>query len=122
MPKLNAFIRSSQVLSFLDIRSTNLTDAGLVALCDGLVGNRTLFCLNLSKNDITSSGLETFAPMLHTTAIKDLDLSLNPLGNSGIRILSENLFEMVTDRRRGGTVKRGRKCALRKLNLSETKF
>lgn len=94
----------------------------MVALCDGLIGNKTLFCLNLSKNDITSSGLETFAPMLHTTAIRELDMSLNPLGNTGIRIIAENLFELITDKRRNVTVKRGKKSALRKLNLAETKF
>jgi hypothetical protein len=89
------FLKSSQILSFLDLRSTNLTDAGLIALCDGLVGNLTLFHINLSKNDITSSGIEKFGPILFRTAISELDLSQNPLGNNGVRCLSENLFEKV---------------------------
>ena len=33
VPKLNKLIRASQILSFLDLRSTNLTDAGLIVLC-----------------------------------------------------------------------------------------
>ena len=32
VPKLNKFIRSSQILTFLDLRSTNLTDKGLILL------------------------------------------------------------------------------------------
>ena len=92
VPKLNNLLKTSQVLSFLDLRSTNLTDSGLTLLADGLLANRTLLCLNLSKNDITSSSIEKFAPILHTTAIEELDLSLNPLGNNGVKCLSENLF------------------------------
>jgi len=115
------FIRSSQILSFLDLRSTNLTDAGLIALCEGLIGNQTLFHINLSKNDITSSSVEKFAPILYKTGITELDLSLNPLGNNGVRCLAENLFERIYDERRGST-SHGLKCKLMKLNLSETKF
>ena len=122
VPKLNKFLTASQVLSFLDLRSTNLTDAGLSQLCTGLVGNRTLENLSLSKNDITSSGMEKFAPILAKTAIRDLDLSLNPLGNNGVRCLAEHLFGRVPDERRPGMTKKGDACLLTKLNLSETKF
>ena len=121
MPKLNKLLQTSQVISFLDLRSTNLTDAGVALLSDGLRGNRSLFNLCLSKNDITSSGIEKFAPVLFYSAITELDLSLNPLGNNGVKCLSENLFEQVPDERHGGT-RRGEKCKLTKLNLSETKF
>ena len=113
---------ASQILSFLDLRSTNLTDAGLVFLCKGLKGNHTIETLSLSKNDITSSGLEKFAPIIVKTAIRDLDLSLNPLGNNGIRCLADNLFEKIKDERRSGLSRNGKKCNLVKLNLSETKF
>lgn len=122
MPKLNKFIRTSQVLSFLDLRSTNLTDAGLSLLSDGMKGNRTIEILSLSKNDITSSGIEKFSPILCRTAIRDLDLSLNPLGNNGVRNLAENLFERVPDERRPGSLRKGEKCNIVKLNLAETKF
>ena len=124
VPKLNKFLQASQILSFLDLRSTNLTDAGLTLLCQGLRGNLTIENLSLSKNDITSSGLEKFAPILPKTAIRDLDLSLNPLGNNGVRCLAENLFDRVPDSRRPGQIKAdsARPCKLVKLNLSETKF
>ena len=122
VPKLNQLISSSQVLSYLDLRSTNLTDSGLALLCDSLKGNTCLFNLSLRKNDITSSGIEKFAPILYKTAITDLDLSLNPLGNNGIKCLAENMFELVPDDRRGGLKRGYKKCMVEKLNLSETKF
>ena len=122
VPKLNGLLRTSQVISFLDLRSTNLTDAGLVVLCQGLVDNKSLFNLNLSKNDITCTGIESLAPIIFKTAITELDLSLNPLGNNGIKCLADNLFERAEDERRIGGTRRGKKCSLEKLNLSETKF
>ena len=80
-----------------------------------------MFHLNVSKNDITQSGLEHFAPILFQTNISELDLSLNPLGNNGVRCLSENLFENLPTER-GRPPRRGAKCKLVKLNLAETKF
>lgn len=53
VPDLNKYLISSQVLQFLDLRSTNLTDAGLSLLCEGLPACKTLDLLNLAKNDIT---------------------------------------------------------------------
>ena len=121
VPKLNKLIRSSQILTFLDLRSTNLTDAGTVLLGQGLVGNKTLLHLNLSKNDITQTGLESFAPALQGTNLTELDLSLNPLGNNGIKCLADNFTENFTNERRS-LLGRGAECKLVKLNLSETKF
>ena len=85
--------KRSTILSFLDLKSTNLTDAGLIVLTDGLAGNRSILHLNLSKNDITQTGIEHFAPSLYKTGINELDLSNNPLGNNGVKVLAENLFE-----------------------------
>ena len=90
VPKLNSFLRQSQILTFLDLRSTNLTDAGIELLSEGLVDNKTILYLNLSKNDITCSGMEPFAPILPKTAITELDLSMNPLGNNGVIVFAEN--------------------------------
>lgn len=122
VPKLNMFIKSSQVLSFLDLRSTNLMDEGLALLSDGLVGNRTLFHLNLSKNDITQSGIEKFAPILYKTSLTELDLSLNPLGSNGVRILSENFSHRTQPAKERGILDKGIKSKLVKLSLAETKF
>ena len=77
------------------MRSTNLTDTGLAVLAEGLPLCPTLFVLNIAKNDITQSGIEKFAPILFRTKISELDLSLNPLGNGGVRCFADNLWEKV---------------------------
>jgi len=120
VPKLNELLQTSQILSFLDLRSTNLTDSGIALLCKGLVCCKTLTNLNLSKNDITSTGIEKFAPILYLTSITELDLSLNPLGNNGVKFLAEHLFERIEDGK--SLSRRGQKCNLVRLNLTETKF
>lgn len=61
----------------------------------GLKHNQTILEMNLSKNDLTMASIKKLAPILHTTRIEDLDLSCNPLGNAGIKALSENFFEVV---------------------------
>ena len=58
-------------------------------LCEGLKDNHTLKNLNIAKNDITVSGLEPLAEILSLTSVEDLDLSMNPLGNAGIAVLSQ---------------------------------
>ena len=148
VPKLNDMLRAGQVLQFLDLRSTNLTDAGLSLLCDGLVHCQALFFVNLAKNDITHSGIEQFGPVMASSTIQELDLSLNPLGSSGIKCLAENLWvkkpsynSLLPDetphptsasievnnafggqQRKAVEFIRGDKCQLQKLNLSETKL
>ena len=79
--------------------------------------------MNLSKNDITQTGIEKFAPILHLTGIQELDLSLNPLGNNGIRTLAEN-FSVITKVKDKNMNHRMecKICNILKLNLSETKF
>ena len=122
VPSLNHFVQSSQILTFLDLKSTNLTDAGLAMLCQGLIGNQSIFNLNLSKNDITQAGMEHFAPILTKTKLEELDLSLNPLGNSGVRTLAENFITQHIDARTGLPTRGIVKCSLLKLNLAETKM
>ena len=137
MPKLNKFLQTTKILSMLDLRSTNLMDAGVILLCDGLLACKTLFHLNLAKNDITQSGIEKFAPILPQTSISELDMSLNPLGNGGVRILAENLwgtstirtmtsleteYESMPTEVAEASVRRGKRCGIVKLNLSDTKI
>jgi len=59
IPKLSALLKTSQVLQFLDVRGTVLCDPGIIELCEGLKNNKTLLVLNISKNDITVSGVQT---------------------------------------------------------------
>lgn len=66
--------------------------------------NISLISLNLSKNDITSIGIEDLKEALLNTNILEIDLSKNPLGNSGIRFLSKFLSKKL--------------CKITKINLS----
>ena len=68
--------------------------------------------------------MEKFAPILHLTGIQELDLSLNPLGNNGVKIFSEYLWVPVdeTNNRFASSYKKRVKCELLKLNISECKF
>ena len=67
IPSLNEYLKASTVLTFLNLRSTLLTDQGLALLCEGLKDNKTLLVLNIAKNDITADGMEPFAETLPTT-------------------------------------------------------
>ena len=58
------------------------------------------------------------------TGIQELDISLNPLGNQGVKFLAENgLFIKMKDPKSQRIINDyNRKSNLRKLNLTETKF
>ena len=85
-------------------------------LSEGLRDSKTLFYLNVAKNDLTASGMEAFAKVLVTTEIIELDVSFNPLGNAGITELTGAL----TDRYRKTGTRTFRN--LNKLNISECSF
>ena len=86
-------------------------------LAEGLINNISLFNLNLSRNDITVSGLEALAQVLPTTLLEELDLSGNPLGNMGIAQLASSLI--TTQKNKHGGFFR---CNLKELNISECSF
>ena len=88
VPKLVEFLQKSKIIQFLNLRSTVLGDPGLTMLSDGLKNNKTIFNLNVAKNDLTVNGIEAFAKVLVTTQIQELDISFNPLGNVGITELA----------------------------------
>jgi hypothetical protein len=64
--------------------------------------------LNISKNEITTIGMSRLKESLKTTVIIDLDISSNPLGNSGIKELSDFLFHA--------------NCIVERLNVSDCRF
>jgi Ran GTPase-activating protein (RanGAP) involved in mRNA processing and transport len=64
--------------------------------------------LNISKNEITTNGMSRLKESLKTTIIVELDISQNPLGNSGIKELSNYLFHD--------------NCIIDRLDISDCKF
>ena len=57
-----------------------LFDSGLISLCDGLIENKVLKTLNISKNDITAFGAVRLKECLKTMYLYELDIGHNPLG------------------------------------------
>ena len=81
----------------------------------------SLLNLNISKNDITVSGLEVFTKVLHTTNLRELDLSFNPFGNAGLLEIANCLSPPIIDKARRQKAPR-QLCKIRKLNIAECKF
>ena len=66
-------------------------------LSEGLKNNKSIYSLNISKNDITVSGIEAFTQIIQNTWIQELDLSFNPIGNAGITELANSLIKKPTE-------------------------
>jgi hypothetical protein len=69
----------------------NLGDTGLIRLTEGLSSGGVLSNLNISKNEITWTGIAVLAEALTTSPIKSLHLSENPIGNKGVMELAKPL-------------------------------
>ena len=81
----------------------------------------SLLNLNISKNDITVSGLEVFMKVLQTTNLMELDLSFNPFGNAGLFEIASALSPPLIDKANRSKTPR-QLCKLRKLNIADCKF
>jgi Ran GTPase-activating protein (RanGAP) involved in mRNA processing and transport len=90
------------------LRGLVIGDTNCGTLAKALNKNKTLFFLNLSKNDITLKGAERLSRGLQDSALVQLDLSHNPLGDAGIRALADYVSHSQSQ--------------LKKLVLSNTKF
>ena len=80
------------------LESLNLEDCQLgddCAECFGkiLLRNDNLRVLNLSRNGITSKGMELFAADLHKSMLVVLMLHWNPLGSKGGQFIAKALVE-----------------------------
>ena len=60
-------------------------------ITEGLQGNRSLASLNISNNDIGWKYIENFMSVLNQSAVKDLGLSENSLGDRGATIIADLL-------------------------------
>ena len=104
-------LRSTQVLSVLNLAGTCLGPEGLELIIEGLEDNSSLSALNLSNNAIGHKPIERLAKTLMATDLRDLDLSFNKISNEGCEFLSL----MLSGGYLGYSV-------LEKLNLSENEI
>ncbi|XP_029381775.1 NLR family CARD domain-containing protein 3-like isoform X2 [Echeneis naucrates] len=79
-------------LQELDLSNNDLEDSGVEMLCEGLSSqNCSLEILRLSGCLVTEVGCTFLASALkaNPSSLRKLDLSYNPLGDSGVKLLSE---------------------------------
>ncbi|XP_051981225.1 ribonuclease inhibitor-like [Xyrauchen texanus] len=91
---LSSVLRSSKSLRELDLSNNDLQDSGVKLLSDALKSPHcTLEILRLSGCMVTEEGCCSVASALRSNLshLKELDLSYNHPGESGVRLLSERL-------------------------------
>ena len=80
---LKQLLETNLVLSFLDVSGNCIGKDGLDHIIQGLKDNTSLISLKVSKNDIPGDGLHELFKWLRYTRIRELDISKNPIGNTG---------------------------------------
>ncbi|XP_051991582.1 ribonuclease inhibitor-like [Xyrauchen texanus] len=91
---LSSFLQSSKSLRELDLSNNDLQDSGVKLLTDALKSPQcTLEILRLSGCMVTEEGCCSVASALRSnlSRLKELDLSYNHPGESGVKLLSERL-------------------------------
>ncbi|XP_069465030.1 NACHT, LRR and PYD domains-containing protein 3-like [Ambystoma mexicanum] len=104
---LASFLRTNSSLTEFDISENKLGDCGMKELCQGLKNPvLKMHTLGLKGCSLTGSCCADLASVLRaSTSLRDLDLSQNQLGDSGVRELCEGLREQ--------------RCKIQKLKLSQ---
>jgi Ran GTPase-activating protein (RanGAP) involved in mRNA processing and transport len=82
-------LRQNNTLISLKLNGNQVSDKGTFAIAKALEdSNKTLETLDLGSNDITDQGTIYFAEMLKiNTTLTNLDLSMNRIGERGVRHL-----------------------------------
>ena len=108
---VGVFLKSSMVLSVLNLAGTCIGPEGIEFIVDGLEGNQCLSSLNLSNNALGWKSIEKLAKVLVSTDLRDLNLAYNRIGNEAC----EALGLMMSGGLDGY-------CVLEKLDLAENEI
>ena len=81
-------LQTNKILAFLNLAGTGLGPEGLECLIEGLRGNLTLTSLNISSNYFGPKPIENLAVALLNTDLRELDISMNKIGNEGCEYIS----------------------------------
>jgi len=82
-------------LKSLDLRGNRITDESIVLISKSLRKSTTLENLNLSRNKITSTGATSLVQLVNKS-LHTLDLSYNPIGDTGIQKLAGGIANTKT--------------------------
>ena len=86
-------LQGNQSLRSLSLKANGIQDQGVVYLADSLRYNQVLTRLDLSQNEVTSEGVQHLAGVLNTTAVAQLLLSKNTLGDQSMILLGDSLVD-----------------------------
>ncbi|XP_004459835.2 ribonuclease inhibitor [Dasypus novemcinctus] len=85
-------LRANASLTELCLRSNELGDAGVRLVLQGLQGARRVQKLSLQNCSLTATGCSVLPGTLRCLpSLRELNLSENPLGDAGLRLLCEGL-------------------------------
>ncbi|XP_065900976.1 leucine-rich repeat-containing protein 74B-like [Dysidea avara] len=83
-------------LEELYISRNKLGDDGAVIISKGITKSNTLRVLNISDNNITSTGAIAIANSLHNTSLEELDMSQNAIGQDGATAIAQAITNNKT--------------------------
>ena len=91
--KIGEMIRYNKAISSVNLADNQIGDYGVEKLVGQLRGNTTLKHLNLWDNGITVVGAAHLKELLtaHCSSLNDINLSCNPLGDSGVDAILQSL-------------------------------
>lgn len=94
MAGIEKFLKSSALLTFLDLKGAGIGNEGALHVLNGLLGNRSIKVLNLCMNNINGAGSSIIIDMMVKSLLKRLDVSQNPLGNEFIAELHTHMEKL----------------------------
>ncbi|CAI2379180.1 unnamed protein product [Moneuplotes crassus] len=76
-----SLLQNNKIMTFLNVSGNNIGKEGLDYIIQGLKHNRSLLSLKISKNSLSGECMTELFETIQHTAIIELDISGNPIGN-----------------------------------------